>query len=120
MMKYKKYLIWVLIAVVVIIILKRIADRKPEMTMPNGGTVGGGVVPARFKPDVSKANPETVISSGVKNSNEVAYFQTWLNQYYNAGLVVDGDFGARTAAALKLAKDKTFPISFSLHAMGIL
>lgn len=46
---------------------------------------------------------EFYVKAGDKNSAQVKAIQTALNNKYKAGLKVDGNFGPKTAAALKKA-----------------
>lgn len=116
--KYKYFIIGAIVLLIVWQVVKSIAARNAVMTMPNGGTVGGAVIPAKFRYDAAKVDRAKVFGLGAKNSHEVAYLQNWLNRYYNAKLTVDGDFGSRTNAALLAAKPDS-PLSFSLDTLGI-
>lgn len=116
--KYKTPIFVVLGLIIVFIIVRAIQNRAPSMTLPNGGTAGGGVIPARFKYDASKVDRMQTIGVGTKNSHAVAYLQTWLNRYYDSKLAVDGDFGSKTNAALIAAKPNA-PITFTLETLAI-
>ncbi len=124
-MFWKKYKMWIIgfaVFIIIYIIIKKISERSPAMTMPNGGTVGGGVIKATFKPDVTKVDRAKLFAVGTKNSNEVAYLQQWINTYYPSyKLAVDGDFGSKTNTAF-LAVQTPKPknaISNSLESLGI-
>ena len=122
--KYKNWIIGAVVFLIIYLIIKAIANRSPEMTLPSGGTAGGAVIPARFKYDASKVDRSQVIGSGTKNSHAVAYLQDWLNTYYGEKLAVDGDFGSKTRAAATRAatvagKPNLAAITFTLDSAGI-
>lgn len=75
-----------------------------------------GTKPPVVPVDPNKADRNKKMYLGLKGSNEVAYLQVWLNTYYAKNLTVDGNFGAKTAAALLATTGKT---GGSLNDLGI-
>lgn len=116
----KKYM-WYIVAAVLLYIVYRVISNRitgPKSAAPVVGAGGSVSVPG-FKYDASKVNRDKTFGMGTNNSNEVAYLQTWLNAYFNKGLKVDGDFGARTSAAMISVLPGSNPISTTLNMLKI-
>jgi len=113
--KYKAWIIFGIIAIVLFPSILRALTKGDEKDAPV--KVGGGT--PVFKCNVGGANKDTVISQGTKRSNEVCYLQSWLNQYFSAGLKVDGDFGVATRNAVN-SYVKNAGLTFSLRGIGAL
>lgn len=124
-MKYnwKKWATWLGVAVLLYIIYRIISNRLEAPKAPtapvvtaNAGTV---VIPTKFAYDVSKVKRDKTFGIGTNNSQEVAYLQGWLNQWYNAGLKIDGDWGARTTLAFTAHLPGKNSISTTLNSLEI-
>jgi peptidoglycan hydrolase-like protein with peptidoglycan-binding domain len=103
----KKYMWWIIAAIGAVIIYNIVSNRLSSPKDTGGGSVplpGGGTTTVKFVYNPAKVDRKKVFGLGSKNSNEVAYLQTWLNQYYKSGLSVDGSWGAKTTAALLSAR----------------
>jgi len=120
---WKQILKWVAAILVLYLVYKVLSNRLSSPsgathTLPDGS--GGSVkIPALFvyRPDLVDRKKQ--FGSGSKNSQEVGYLQAWLNAWYHENLTVDGDFGAKTAAALLRAKPTANQLSTTLDALGI-
>lgn len=116
----KKYMWWIIAAIAAYIIYKIVSNRIGSEKDTGGGVVpapGGGTTFVKFVYDPSKVDRAKIFGVGTKNSNEVGYLQTWLNQYYKSGLTVDGDWGARTTAALLIVRPLTNLAGTSLNTL---
>lgn len=119
---FKKIALWVGIAIVLYLIYKGISNKleSPKGTVPVV-TASGATVPApvKFKYDASKVSRTKPFGTGTTNSQEVGYLQTWLNNWYAAGLKVDGNMGAMTTAKLIAHRPGSNPIQTTLDALDI-
>jgi len=108
----KKHWVKIVVAITVLYII-----RKFSMSFQGDGktTTTTTKPKSSFKYDESKVNRDKKIYLGLSNSHEVAYLQIWLNTYFATNLKVDGDFGAKSMAALKSATGK---IGGSLNDLG--
>ncbi len=117
----KKYMWYIVAAVLLYIVYRVIGNRitAPKAAAPASG--GGGATPSvpGFKYDPSKVNRDKNFGVGTNNSNEVAYLQNWMNVYFKKGLKVDGDFGAMTSAAMISVIPNSNPISTTLNTLKI-
>ena len=113
--KYKGWIIFGIIALILLpSLLRALTGNDSDEPVKIPGT--GGVGP-KFTCNPSAADRNKVLSQGTKNSNEVCYLQGWLNQYFQSGLKVDGNFGANTRSAV----NKNVPSAgqtFSLNSIG--
>lgn len=119
----QRHLWWIIGAILVFLLIRTIIRKVAEKNaikkaQETRQPTGGGTIQTSFVCDLGKVDRKKSIFQGLKNSAEVCYLQTWLNQYYNAGLNVDGDFGAKTRKSLESAKPGA-PITFSLDSIGI-
>jgi hypothetical protein len=105
---------WIMSAVVAMIFLPKVFR---FLAGEEGGGAPVGPPTPSFKCNSAAADRDAAISQGTKNSNAVCYLQQWLNTYYNAKLTVDGNFGAKTRAALDLYRPQT-PLAFTLNQIG--
>lgn len=110
-----KYIKWALIALVVIVVFRIVSIRKKGQPVDIGSVSGFG---SSHDCKPLEANRSKMFGYGTKDSNEVCYLQKWLNDYFSAGLAVDGNFGTKTNAALKSALP-TAPATFSLDSLTI-
>ena len=120
-MKFLKKYMWYIIAAMLLYIVYRVISNRitaPKAAAPVSGGGGSVSVPG-FKYDPSKVNRDKNFGVGTNNSNEVAYLQTWLNTYFSKSLKVDGDFGARTSAAMISVLPGSNPISTTLNTLKI-
>lgn len=116
-----KYKFWIIGSIVALIVLPPLY-RLLVSAIDGDGDAGGNGTPGPPLPGFScnpaASNRDKVISQGTKKSNEVCYLQGWLNQYYGAGLKVDGAFGPATRNALDKNRANA-PLTFTLNTLGI-
>ena len=127
MQNLKKFIPWIIGAIVAFIIYRVVSNRL-ESPKRSAGVIGGGIIPPlsgggigapSFNYSPTDVNREKSFGLGSRQSQEVAYLQTWLNLYYRSGLIVDGSFGSLTAAALLAAKPTANQISTTLNKLGV-
>ena len=115
--KYWPYLVGAIVAYLIYrIVSNRVLSPGKNVAIDTG--TGATPTPA-FAYNPEKVERAKLFGLGTKDSQEVAYLQTWLNRYYSRGLVVDGDFGPMTAAALLAAKPTANQVSTSLDKLAI-
>lgn len=118
---YSTYIYWVVLAILVWIAYRVYTNRMAKRDAIGDDTqpfIPGGAVPL-FVYDPSKVDRNRLFGLGSKDSHEVGYLQSWLNQYHRAGLVVDGNFGPRTLAAWQIAKPGAGSLQISLNSVKI-
>jgi peptidoglycan hydrolase-like protein with peptidoglycan-binding domain len=113
----KKYMYWIIAAILAYIIYIVVKNRNKNAAGGSDSIPGISVPSFKYVPSsVDRAKPFGI---GSKDSQEVAYLQTWLNSYHGKTLKVDGDFGSKTSAAWLSVRPATNVLSSTLDSLGI-